>query len=245
MKKSCFMLKELNVSKFILAAIIFILMTKSAFSAQKLTCATTHYPPYTIFDESTQTFSGLDVDIIAPLFEQLDIDVKIVNLPWARLKQEIKSFRYDCYFSLGKFEDRESFLEYSNSPTHITSIAIFYPKNLEKIDFSIKTVGVHRGINIHKDIPSSYGLQSSTFHKLPSNEVLFKMLQSGRVDAIVTSEVVGEYFSKNIFPDFSVEKLTIDEYELPVYLAFKKGVVDINKVNHALFKIKASIKNKE
>tara|TARA_R110001583_G_C5603435_1_gene404686 strand:+ start:427 stop:1143 length:717 start_codon:yes stop_codon:yes gene_type:complete len=235
------MFKIINLYKLILILLLSFFITKTCFSGQKLTCATTNYPPYTIFDESTKTFSGLDIDIIAPLFKQLKIDVEIVNLPWIRLKKEIKKGSYDCYFSLGRFEDREEFLDYSNLPTHITTIAIFYPKHQKKIDFSNKIVGVHRGINIHENIPFSYGLKSSTIYKLPSNDVLFKMLKNGRVDAVITSKLVGEYISNRLDTNLSVEVVDIEEYKLPVYLAFKKDVIDINNINKVLLKIKNSI----
>ncbi|WP_170246324.1 substrate-binding periplasmic protein [Colwellia hornerae] len=239
------MVKKLGLYKLSLTIFFVLFITKPSFSAQKLTCATTHYPPYTVFNESTKTFSGSDIDIITPLFEQLKIDVKIINLPWARLKKEIKKNRYDCYFSVGKFEYREKFLEYSNLPTHITTIAIFYPKHGSAIDFKNKTVGVHRGINIHKNIPASYGLESAIFHQLPSNEVLFDMLQNGRIDAIVTSKVVGEYIYKNMEANFDLAVLDIEKYKLPVYLAFKKDVIDISKVNNVLLKMKAATLPKE
>lgn len=235
------MFKKIAPYKLSLAIFFSFFIMKPSISAQKLTCATTHYPPYTIFDELTNTFSGLDNDIINPLFEQLEIDVTIVYLPWARLKKEIKKGHYDCYFSLGKFEDREKFLEYSNLPTHITTLAIFYPKHKGNIDFSSKIVGIHRGINIPENTPYSYGIQSSTVYKLPSNEVLFQLLQNGRIDAVVTSKVVGEFILKRMDANFSVEILDIEEYQLPVFLAFKKGVIDINNVNNALIKIKKSI----
>jgi ABC-type amino acid transport substrate-binding protein len=233
--------KLLKVSLLILISLI---IAKPCFSVQKLKCATTNYPPYSIFDKSTDTFTGLDLDIVLPLFEQLGIEVDIVNLPWARLKKEIPKGDYDCYFSLGKFKDREQFLEYSNLPMHITSIAIFYIENQGGIDFSKKIVGVHRGINIHENIPPTYGIQSSTVHKLPSNEVLFKMLYTGRVDAVVTNKVVGKYILKQMDVNFSVDILDIEEYKLPVYLAFRKGVVDISQVNKMLLKIKTSTPSK-
>lgn len=224
--------------KFFLFILLILLISTHSFAAEKtLTCATTHYPPYTIFDKSNNTFTGLDMAIIDPVFKQLNLDIKIVNLPWIRLKQEIKKNTFDCYFSLAKINDRELFLEYSNIPTHITTISIFHSKKLKNNDFSNKQVGIHRGINFHLDILAHYNLQHADFHRLPSNEILFKMLQRKRIDAVVTNKVVGEYILKNQYADFDVGVLEINEYRLPVYLAFKKGVIDINSVNKALFNI--------
>jgi ABC-type amino acid transport substrate-binding protein len=70
------------------------------------------------------------------------------------------------------------------------------------------------------------------------------MLQSGRVDAVVTNKVVGEYILSGLDTNLAVKAIEIEEYKLPVYLAFKKDVIDINNVNAALLKIKNSIVQK-
>ncbi|MDG1750629.1 MAG: transporter substrate-binding domain-containing protein [Thalassotalea sp.] len=231
------------ISKFFYSAFLLFFIANNAFAQQSMICATTHYPPYTIFDESTSSFTGLDMDIINPLFEQLNLKLKVINLPWARLKREIKNNKYDCYFSLGKFQDREVFLDYPTTPTHITKIALFYPAQQGHIDFENKVIGVHRGINNYKDISSSYGLDLSTIHKLPTNEVLFQMLHSNRINAVVTSKVVGEFILKTHYPAFDVNTVEVKEYRLPVYVAFKKGIIEMKLVNEALHNLKTNIQN--
>lgn len=228
------MLKQANI----LVTVFFIFIPTQAIAAlNKITCATTHYPPYTIFNKSSQTFTGLDMAIITPLFIQLNYDVKIINLPWARLKKEIVKNTYDCYFSLAKFKYREETLEYSSIPTHVTRVSIFHPKKEKNISFKNKNVGIHRGINFHNDILSFYDLRDAKFHRLPSNKALFQMLYRRRIEAVVTSKLVGEYILANQYANFSVDVLDIEEYKLPVYIAFKKGVVNISQVNEALTKI--------
>jgi ABC-type amino acid transport substrate-binding protein len=211
----------------------------SSLSAQTLNCATTHYPPFTIFDDATNKFSGLDMDIVNPVFKNLNIKLKVANLPWARLKNEIELNKFDCYFSVGKFTNREVFLDYTDVPTHITKIAIFFRQSDDKFEtnFSDKVVGIHRGINLHRDIPQKYGIHSSKLHQLPSNDVLFEMLERGRLDVVVTSKDVGEYILQKQHSQLEIEKLVIDDYQLPVYLAFRKGVIDVSRVNSELIKV--------
>ena len=124
-------------------------------------------------------------------------------------------------------------------PTHVTKIAIFYRKSegLPETNFSQKVVGIHRGINLYRDIPQKFGIHESTLHKLPSNDVLFEMLALQRLDVVVTSKDVGEYILRKHHSKIEIEKLVIDDYQLPVYLAFRKGVVDIKRVNEALLKV--------
>lgn len=215
-----------------------LLISSSAEAAKKLTCATTHYPPYTVFDESKNEFVGSDMALLQMLFKSLDLDVEVVNLPWARLKQEIEESRYDCYFSLGKFPNREVYLDYTSTPIHMTKIGVFTPKNSKRLDLTKKVVGVHRGINFHLDITNLHQLENATFKKLPSNDVLFKMLIHERLDAVITSKVVGEYVLKNYYPNFMVDVTSISHYQLPTYIAFKKGTTDISVINKPLLKIK-------
>ncbi len=215
-------------------------------ATQKLSCATTHYPPYTSFDESKREFYGLDMRIINPLFKSLRLDIEIVNLPWARLKTEMSKSNYDCYFLLGKLEDREEYLNYVSTPMHVTKIAIFYPEGEDnkKLNFSRKIVGVHRGINFHEDILDLYNLKFSKIYKLPSNEIMFSLLNLGKVDVVVTGKVVGEDILKNRFPKFGVTVTEVVGYELPTYLAFRKGVIDIDVVNKELLGIIKTVTTK-
>lgn len=209
---------------------------------EKYICATTHYPPYSTFDNSKKVFTGSDINIIQSLSKSLKIDIEIVNLPWARLKTEIPQNNYDCFFSLGKFPHREEYLDYTSIPTHVTKIAIFAPKGDKdmNLDLSNKIVGVHRGINFHLDIPSLHKLDNATIHKFPTNDILFEMLVAERVDAIVMSQTVGEYLLQTQHPNFRVDVHHIKSYELPVYLAFRKGTININKVNKELNIIKSA-----
>lgn len=218
-----------------------LVLAKHAIADEKLTCVTTHYPPYTIFDKEKKTFIGSDIELLLLVFKNLGIELEIINLPWVRLKQEIKKSNYDCYFSLGKFPSRETYLDYTSIPLHVTKIAVFSPQEVGKknsvLDLSKKVVGVHRGIDVHLDIANSYKVDNATIYKLPSNEALFKMLSFERVDAIVTSKGVGMYLLANQFPKLKVNISDITDYKLPAYLAFRKEVIDINRVNKALLKI--------
>lgn len=232
------MFQTFYLYKFSTFILLFLFIVNNLNAAEKtFICATTHYPPYTIYDNKDDTFSGLDMLIINPLFKQLNVDIEVVNLPWARLKQEIKKNTYDCYFSLAKYSNREEFLEYSNLPTHITTIAIFHSDDISSVDFSNKNIGVHRGITVPNDILPLYGLHEANFKKLQSNEILFQMLYRKRVDAVMTNKIVGEHILKTQYEGFFVNALELKTYKIPVYLAFKKGVVDIDKVNNTLFKI--------
>ena len=207
-----------------------------SYSKETLKCATTHYPPYTIYDSKSSNFSGYDMDIINAFAKNLNIEISVANLPWARLKLEIKKNNYDCFFSLAKLEYREDYLDFTTVPIHVTKIGIFYPKNIEfeSIDFSQKVIGIHRGINFHEDITHPKNFQLAKFHKLQSNEVLFEMLESKRVDMVLTSMAVGQFLleKNNINEKFNM--FEVEGYQLPVYIAFTKGKFDLQTFSSTL-----------
>ncbi|MEL0642633.1 hypothetical protein V6260_18870, partial [Pseudoalteromonas aliena] len=43
--------------------------------SKSLRCVTTHYPPFTIFDEKSDTFTGLDIEYLT--FIERNLNIKI------------------------------------------------------------------------------------------------------------------------------------------------------------------------
>lgn len=44
-----------------------------------LRCATTHYPPFTIYDDETHTFTGIDIDYLAFIERNLNLNIEVVH----------------------------------------------------------------------------------------------------------------------------------------------------------------------
>lgn len=223
----------------VMSYLLLSLLSFELLAMEHIKCATTHYPPYTIFNPDTDSFSGLDMEIMNKLSNKLGIKTSVVNLPWVRLKEEIKKGNFDCYFSLGKFQHRERHLDYTTTPMHITKVAIFtrHNKAINQINFSNMEIGVHRGINLHKEVQLPLSMKSATFRKILSNEALFQMLLKNRLEAVITSYEVGKYLLDTSSAKNKYSAVVIDGYELPVYLAFTKGKFRIEKFNSALSSI--------
>lgn len=219
-------------------SIVMTVLSSNAYAKKSLNCATTHYPPYTIYNSENRSFSGLDMKVINALSTDLGIKFKVDNLPWARLKNEISKGRYDCYFSLGKFLNREKHLDYTSTPMHVTKVAIFHKgsKPIEQINFKNKEIGVHRGINLHKEIRLPSNFNEANIRKINSNESLFHMFELNRLEAVITSYEVGKHLLSNGSYKTQYSVFIVEGYELPVYLAFTKGRVELEKINVALEK---------
>jgi len=225
---------DLIVMRFIL--LIFALVASSlavAESGKTLRCVTTHYPPYTIFDEQKNTFTGSDIDLINYLKQSLGLNIKVIHLPWARVKKEMILNYYDCYFSLATNTLREKHLEFTQHPTHVTKFGLFaLDKNsLNNEDFSHTRVAMLRGVALPNEIADKYKiLPKNIIHSLSTSDS-FKLLEKKRVDYVITNYQAGLWFAKN---NTGIYARQFDESSLPVYIAFKPGVVDINIINEQI-----------
>ncbi len=203
---------------------------------QKIECVTTHFPPYAIYDDASQTFSGMDVDIVNHLASTLNWQLKIRYLPWARIKKGIDNQEFECVFSLAKTPLREQQLTFTQLPMHTTEYAVFTKapwqvKHLQELNG--KLLGVKRGITPAREVQDK--IDAGDVHAIYANddEALFTMLEKGRIDAIVTNRLVGRYVAKQL----GVKRLksyTLETVWLPTFLAFKPGVVKIKEINNAM-----------
>lgn len=222
---------DLIVMRFIL--LIFALMASSlavAESGKTLRCVTTHYPPYTIFDEQKNIFTGSDIELINYLNQSLGLNIKVIHLPWARVKKEMTLNYYDCYFSLATNTLREKHLEFTQHPTHVTKFGLFAldKSTLNNKDFSSTRIAMLRGVALPNEIADKYNiLPKNIMHTLSTSDS-FKLLEKKRVDFIITNYQAGLWFAKN---SVGIHARQFHESSLPVYIAFKPGVVDINLID--------------
>ncbi|MGS2721608.1 substrate-binding periplasmic protein [Paraglaciecola aestuariivivens] len=201
----------------------------------KVLCATTHYPPYSIYDASTYTFSGSDTVIMQALAKQFGWNMQIVNLPWSRLKATLGTQDYDCYFSLGDFPERRELVVYTEHPLHLTRFAYFHRKNSQFEEN--KNIGIVRGIALPELMESKWQLQNEPLVPLKNNKALVDMLLKERIDSFVTNKAAGLY---EIEKSAGADKITyraFDEFTLPVYLVFSKSFAqqeDLEQINQWL-----------
>jgi len=136
---------------FMRAVLMFLALTFSqlllAAPNKTLRCATTHYPPFTIYDEQTNTFSGLDIEYLRFIERNLNLNIDVVHLPWARIKKEMTLGYYDCYFSLANNKERSQYLDFTSEPLHITQFGLFgkTKEQLNTTDLSAARIAMLRG----------------------------------------------------------------------------------------------------
>lgn len=222
--------------------ILFILIFTHSlgFAAQKqnLRCVTTHYPPFTIYDAHTNSFTGIDIGYLKHFEQTLNVTIDVVHLPWARVQKEMKTSQYDCYFSLAYNEERAKYLSFTNIPLHTTKYGVFKVNNTPlKTDLSDAVIAVLRGVTLPDVIIKKYAINDDKLMRSLSTVASFQLLNKGRVDYVITNYEAGLWYSKN---NKNITATELNEYQLPVYIAFKPGVINISQVNTQIKHYQAS-----
>jgi len=163
----------LNGIEFIFMRAIFLFLALTfpslllAAPSKTLRCVTTHYPPFTIYDEKADTFTGLDIDYIKFIEKNLNLKIDVVHLPWARVKKEMELGYYDCYFSLANYKERTEYLDFTSEPLHTTKFGLFTlnEDNLLIDDLSKAAIAMLRGVILPKIIAKKYSLDENNHSK--------------------------------------------------------------------------------
>ncbi|MDP5131613.1 MAG: transporter substrate-binding domain-containing protein [Paraglaciecola sp.] len=209
-------------------------------TVKEMVCLTTHYPPYTIYREKQRDFVGRDMHYLNQLASRLNWHLTVLNFPWGRVKLEIEKDQYNCIFSLAYNQRRSEFLDYTAHPLHVTQYAVFYAKQhaqIQQKNLAGKVVAVLRGIPLDEHVLNKYGLGQATIIYLDSNETLLEILTTGRVDASVLNDEVGRFLLERSSFKHNIDSFVVSEFELPVYLAFRKGTVDMPVIDATLTQI--------
>ncbi|MBH0038698.1 substrate-binding periplasmic protein [Pseudoalteromonas sp. SWN166] len=206
--------------------------------SKTLRCVTTHYPPFTIYDEKADTFTGLDIDYIKFIEKNLNLKIDVVHLPWARVKKEMKLGYYDCYFSLANYKERTEYLDFTSEPLHTTKYGLFTlnEDNLLTDDLSKAAIAMLRGVILPEIIATKYTINENNLLRSLSTEATFELLEKNRVQYAITNYQAGLWYSKKYKNIYAKQ---LNDYSFPVYIAFKRGVIDTKLVDEKIKQFKA------
>ncbi|GAC13260.1 substrate-binding periplasmic protein [Aliiglaciecola lipolytica] len=194
--------------------------------SRKIRCATTHYPPFTIFSHENKELGCLDTDAINALATHFNWKIRIDNIPWERLKKTLGKNNYDCYFSMADQPYRREHVNYTTTPLHVTQYGLFTLKS--ESEKPIKSYATMRGISAPQRMKTHFKLENLPEVKANNIAILVELLLKGRVDAIVTNADVGMYEFELHGAKNEVNRAIYPHYKLPVYLVFSKHVKDID-----------------
>lgn len=149
-----------------------------------LRCVTTHYPPFTIFDEKSDTFTGLDIEYLTFIERNLNLKIDVIHLPWARVKKEMALGYYDCYFSLANTKERAKYLDFTSVPLHTTKYGLF-ALNKDKLltdDLSNTPIAMLRGVALPEVIAKKYSLDENNLLRSLSTKDTFELLEKNALN---------------------------------------------------------------
>lgn len=153
-------------------------------SAETIKLTTQEWKPYqTVVGGQVE---GTAVKAVKCVLEKMGHKAEITVLPWVRAQKDVADGAANGFFAASKSADRDAYADMSAA--FIPQVWKWYTAN-DKVDVTAKTakVGVLAGSSMEKwlDENAYAGTQ-----KIQSADALVKMLQSGRIEAVLSNEIV-------------------------------------------------------
>jgi polar amino acid transport system substrate-binding protein len=184
------------------------------------------YPPYVYIEEGE--VSGLATDLVRQVFAQMNKEVIIEVLPWARALKLMQEGGADGIYPLFKKAGREGYLAYGAMPLFIERVHLY-----SRLDSPIIFNGnfnklVGRSLAVTRAF--SYGERfDRQVHELFENLTVvndevakFMLLERGRVDLVVSNQASADYYIEKLGLIEKVKSLGVEVDRKPSFIAFSK-----------------------
>jgi polar amino acid transport system substrate-binding protein len=177
----------------LLLTIVFLLVSATVITANdgRMLVVTERWPPFRVEDpQSRHGFTGIDIDILILMEEELGLTIEVQRHPFARCLEMIRSGRADLITGIAYTEERAAFIAYI--PTSYWSVRpVFYTQ-----------AGRGHEITAYEDLYDcsiGYSLDSAYFEPFNSDpgldkvgvsteQQLLEMLALGRIDVTIGTE---------------------------------------------------------
>lgn len=169
------------------------------------------YPPMGFKDESGEIV-GFDVDLAKEAAKRLNRPVEFKGIDWSSKEAELKSGRVDILWNgLDITEERKQNMLFSDPYMKNRQVA-FVPVAVDALSIDAlkgKVIGTQSGSTAEAflDDNKDYAAQFSEVKKYSDYIDAFMDLENGRIDAVVTDEIVGTYYMQkhpNVFKDTDI-----------------------------------------
>lgn len=192
-------------------------------SAQTYTVAINHAPPYRIVQEGEEgsAHSGFYVDIMREAATRAGIDLEFKVVPFKRALVLLERGEADIMLGPNRTVEREAYLDYLD--VEISREAkVFYlredePDIVDYADLAGRRIAVLRGAKYFDQFDSDEDLEKV---KLASYATAIRVVEGGRVDALIMPELQGDYLLKE--HGQPLRKSTYSVPGRPSYIAVSK-----------------------
>lgn len=235
------------MKRFFLALLILILpCTLHAEQSRLHIGISTGYPPYYFFDKE-QNPSGICIDIIRHIAQQLHIEVYFSSFPWKRMIYNGKEGIVDAVMPLFKTEERSSFLLFPESSL-IQEDNSFFTLKSSKLSYSGNLNDIaeyHIGVIDGYSYGQAFDTNDAIKHKAVTQgeDQLIQLVVNQRVDMGVGNSMVITYLAaqKNLAQKIHFLKPPV--VENPLHIGFSKANISpefVANFSQALEKFKST-----
>lgn len=190
------------------------------------------YKPFN-YKEGGQ-LTGFDVEIGAEIAKRMGMEADPVTNPWETIIQGLKAGKYDAIIgSMAITEERKEQVNFTR-PYYRSGAQVFVAADNEEIttadDLKGKKIGVVKA-STFRDVALEY-TDEKNVTGYDSDVIALQELPTGRIDAVITDQMVGFEAIKNELKIKDVgEPLWVDEMAIPI---MKDNTELLEKVNAAL-----------
>ena len=198
------------------------------------------FPPMGYRNEENEIV-GFDIDVAKEVSKRLGVELKLQPISWVAKEQELNTSKIDCIWNgMSKNEEREEAMCLSDS--YMKNRMVFVVKNSDNYndinELKNKNVGVQSGSSAEEILETAeIGKELTEIIPYEDNITAFMDLETNRVDAIFTDEVLANYFIASNNKNYKIlnESLEDEEY----VIGFRKQDVALcNKINEILKEMK-------
>lgn len=157
-----------------------------------------NFPPMGFKDESDQIV-GFDIDVAKEAAKRLGREIEFKTIDWSSKEAELSSKRIDVLWNgLDITEKRKENMLFSD-PYMESKQLIFVPKGSDikgVADLKGKVVGLQSASTAEENVEADAGLKAALkeVKKYPDCIAAMMDMEAGRVEAIITDEIVGRYY---------------------------------------------------
>jgi len=225
---------------FKLSTILFLFLSLYTLQAQARPlhlCTHAGFEPYVI--QGKNSLTGIDIEIILAILNNLEQSAEIKAYPWKRLISLLKNGECDMGFSLFDTDERRDFARYLFTvPMHYSTFSVFVrrsnPLKFNRIsDFFNLRIAHNRGFALSVGFEQAIADGKIKRLQFDNAKSAIKMLENGRIDAIIDNEARFRYYLKKQNKLGKIKSLNIPFMpHQPAFLVLsrKSNMADINKI---------------
>ncbi|WP_168173720.1 ABC transporter substrate-binding protein [Thalassospira sp. TSL5-1] len=202
---------------FLACCLLFLLSSpvRAQQTCQHIKAGYSYYPPFS-YQTADGREAGASVEVTKRAFAYMNVDIELIQMPWARLLQEAKDGHVDLITAAYRTEERQSWASYSNIPIGYERIVAIHAQTFNKAHITLNDLRRKRGLIRRGDshgqmVDTAIAKQQLDVFEVPEIDDGLRMVSAGRADYFLTSDAVARNMLKqSTFPELVFDRLEVD-----------------------------------